>query len=243
MLADVADGNKYAEYSKLRPFQKINHFPGIFELGNKRWLSSNMAKARAIFGPTVYDFFPFSFTLPGQREEWEKEYRRVQQLNPSGEQLWALKMGATDRGEGVSVINSIEQVPTGARAVLQRYINNPYLLHGYKFTMRIYMLITSFDPLRIYLHDDGFAHIAIEKYQASAKFFDRKHMHLTNPDISKRQKFYKENPRPFYWSLKEVRQYMRERGVDVAVVWKRIHQLLLKTVMIAEENFVMRMKK
>jgi hypothetical protein len=151
MLADVADGKKYKEYQDLQPHQKINHLPGIFELGNKRVLTENMNRARAIYGPAVYDFFPYSYSLPTQRAEWEAECQRNEEKAP-GKQLWALKQGAKDRGEGVSVITGPAALPKNKKAVVQAYVGRPYLLNGYKFTMRIYMLITSFDPLRIYLH-------------------------------------------------------------------------------------------
>ena len=49
-LADNADGNKYTLYLGLGPQQKVNHFPGIFELGNKRWLNKNLKDARDRFG-------------------------------------------------------------------------------------------------------------------------------------------------------------------------------------------------
>ena len=49
--------------------------------------------------------------------------------------------------------------------VVQEYLQNPYLIDGLKFDMRIYVLITGLDPLRIFVYEEGLARFATEEYK------------------------------------------------------------------------------
>ena len=69
-----------------------------------------------------------------------------------------------------------------ANYVVSKYIFNPLLISGYKFDIRLYVLVTSFDPLRIYIYNEGLVRFASEPYEADK---DSQFCHLTNYSINK----------------------------------------------------------
>ncbi len=48
---------------------------------------------------------------------------------------------------------------------MQRYIADPLLVGNKKFDMRIYVLVTSYQPLTIYLYRSGFARFTHYRYE------------------------------------------------------------------------------
>uniref|UniRef100_A0A8C0BMP1 Uncharacterized protein n=1 Tax=Buteo japonicus TaxID=224669 RepID=A0A8C0BMP1_9AVES len=62
----------------------------------------------------------------------------------------------------------------------------PFLIDGFKFDMRIYVLVTSCDPLRIFVYKEGLARFATMRYiDPSSRNLDDICMHLTNYAINK----------------------------------------------------------
>ncbi|KAF1602169.1 UNVERIFIED_CONTAM: Tubulin polyglutamylase TTLL13, partial [Eudyptes pachyrhynchus] len=70
--------------------------------------------------------------------------------------------------------------------ICQQYITKPFLIDGFKFDMRIYVLITSCDPLRIFMYEEGLARFATMPYvEPSHNNLEEVCMHLTNYAINK----------------------------------------------------------
>ena len=68
---------------------------------------------------------------------------------------------------------------------MHRYIDNPLLIGGKKFDLRLYALITSFRPLKAYLFKLGFCRFCTVKYDTSIQELDNMYVHLTNVSVQK----------------------------------------------------------
>ena len=70
--------------------------------------------------------------------------------------------------------------------MVSEYIKNPLLINDLKFDLRIYVAITSVNPLRIYVFEEGLARFATEKYNGGNQDTTNMFIHLTNYSINKK---------------------------------------------------------
>ena len=68
---------------------------------------------------------------------------------------------------------------------MSKYVENPLLINGHKSDLRLYVLVTSYDPLIIYLYEEGLIRFAAVKYDASGSNLWNPCMHLCNYSINK----------------------------------------------------------
>ncbi|XP_053925770.1 tubulin monoglutamylase TTLL4 isoform X2 [Cuculus canorus] len=228
---------KSSSFRVIREHQKLNHFPGSFQIGRKDRLWRNLLKMQARCGKKEFNFFPQSFILPQDikllRKAWEEGASR---------QKWIVKPPASARGIGIQVIHKWSQLPKRRPLLVQRYLHKPYLIGGKKFDLRIYVYVTCYDPLRVYLFKDGLVRFASCKYSTSMKSLSNKFVHLTNYSVNKKNTEYKSNSdetacQGHKWALKALWSYLTQKGVNSEAIWEKIKDIVIKTI-IASEPYV-----
>ena len=101
-------------------------------------------------GHLGWSFMEDTFILPAE----EKLLKEEMEENPND--FWIVKPPDMSCGQGIQIINDVRNVPkTKVPLCVQRYIMEPLLIDGLKFDLRVYVLVTSIHPLRIYLYDEG----------------------------------------------------------------------------------------
>ncbi|XP_048510211.1 tubulin monoglutamylase TTLL4-like [Athalia rosae] len=231
--------SKFAiSYKVLKSHQKMNHFPGTYEIGHKDRLWKNVSRLMSIFGKKQFGFIPRTFILP---EEFDR-LRCVWETRRTGNK-WILKPPASSRGRGVSVVSRWTQIPRKRSSTLiQRYLSRPKLINDSKFDIRVYALVTDFDPLKIYIYEEGLVRFACVSYDRSdLTQLGNRFMHLTNYSVNKFCPDYVNNDtvgerKGHKWSLKCLWDYLGEQKADVAGLKSKIHDIIVKAIIAGEAS-------
>lgn len=132
-----------------------------------------------------------TYILPNDYALFVEEFRRQSHA------VWIMKPAAKAQGIGISIINKLSQIKKWAREqklpyisgkdsyVISRYVDNPLLVGGKKFDLRLYVLVTSWRPLKVYKYKHGFCRFCTVKYSSDLSDLDNMFMHLTNVAIQK----------------------------------------------------------
>jgi tubulin polyglutamylase TTLL2 len=59
------------------------------------------------------------------------------------------------RGRGIFIFQTLTDLNYDRACVVQAYLERPLTLMGYKFDLRLYVLVTSFKPLTVYMYKKG----------------------------------------------------------------------------------------
>ncbi|ESO12921.1 hypothetical protein HELRODRAFT_63814, partial [Helobdella robusta] len=219
--------------SSMLKFQKVNHFPRSYEITRKDRLYKNIEMMQQNKGFKHFNFVPQTFVLP-------REYKAFLFHSNKEKCLWIVKPTSLSRGRGIFLTNSPEKALVDDNVVVCRYIDNPLLINGYKFDLRLYVLVTSFDPLIIYLYKEGLTRFATVQFNKSSKFMGDSCMHLTNYSINKHSSAYVSNndasveDRGSKWSLSGLLRFLRENHYDTTALMMSIEDVIIKTMISGE---------
>ncbi|XP_018430925.1 PREDICTED: tubulin polyglutamylase TTLL5, partial [Nanorana parkeri] len=214
----------------LSSFQRVNHFPRSYELTRKDRLYKNMQRMQQTHGARNFNLLPQTFLLPGEYQDFCHAFSKDR--GP-----WIVKPVASSRGRGVYLVNSVCHPNTSACPCPPLCVSSPL---GFKFDVRLYVLITSYDPLLIYLYEEGLTRFATVRYDRAAKNIKNQFMHLTNYSVNKKSGEYVSCDDPEVedygnkWSMSAMLRYLKQEGKDTAGLMSQVEDLIIKTIISGE---------
>ena len=112
--------------------------------------------------------------LPADYSLFVEEFRRCPRAT------WIMKPANAAQGRGIFLVTKLHQLRKWSAGrwaatkasesyVISRYVDRPHLVGGRKYDLRLYVLVTSYRPLRVYKHREGFARFCTSKYDLAGE--------------------------------------------------------------------------
>ncbi|KAJ3021540.1 Tubulin polyglutamylase ttll6 [Thoreauomyces humboldtii] len=210
----------------------------MHEICRKDCLARNLGRLNRSF-PKDGNFFPRTWVLP---LEWGdlKAAHNASRKRP----CYIVKPDHGCQGKGISLLSTpdalipmIKALKGASSLIVQTYLPRPCLIDSYKFDLRVYVLVTSVKPLRVFLFKDGLARFATEPYREPKESnLDNVCMHLTNYAINKNSENFDHAPEEGKGSKRSIKSVLRHladlRGAPaVDRCWRRIGDVVVKTLL------------
>ncbi|GBG26287.1 Tubulin polyglutamylase TTLL5 [Hondaea fermentalgiana] len=250
------------KWKALRSSQRHNHFAGSWTIGRKDRLAFTINRKKRENGTNAFGFLPETYILPLHAAR----LRQVLSAPQARRQTWIRKPLASSQGRGIRVLShqaALEVVKTcGKRksasskkasssrgCVVQRYIDRPLLINRFKFDIRLYVLVTGYDPLRVYLFPEGLVRFCTQPYSNSVASKKNQFRHLTNYSINKKSERFEHNQSAendavgSKWSLSAWYRYMEATFGEAATQKVRddMEAVIVKTLIAADDDINQKM--
>ncbi|XP_056455926.1 probable tubulin polyglutamylase TTLL9 isoform X2 [Gadus chalcogrammus] len=233
---------------------RICHFRNHYELTRKNFMVKNLKRYRKHLEREAgrseaarCDFFPQTFELPGEYHLFVEEFKR------SAGSTWIMKPVARSQGKGIFLFRKLKDITDwkkdGTRSeeqkndvhvesyVAQRYIENPYLISGRKFDLRVYVMVTSYIPLKAWLYRDGFARFSNTRFSLSS--IDDQYVHLTNVAVQKTAPDY-DPEKGCKWQIQQLRRYLtaKHSRETVETLFKEIDNIFIRSLLSVQKVII-----
>ncbi|EGR30772.1 tubulin-tyrosine ligase family protein, putative [Ichthyophthirius multifiliis] len=129
-----------------------------------------------------------SFTLK-VHQLLKKYQQKYPQYCINGEDnIWIIKPAGLSRGRGITCYNNLIEILDHMKSkesqwIIQKYIENPLIVKKRKFDIRVWVLLTDWNPLTIWEYTNCYVRFSCDDYDTNN--LQNKFTHLTNNMISR----------------------------------------------------------
>ncbi|KAF7283992.1 hypothetical protein GWI33_022809 [Rhynchophorus ferrugineus] len=208
-----------SELRYLKPHQKINHFPGCGYITNKVELATTSLK-----------YIPPAFKLP-------EDKTKLLEYNKKHPNKTFVQKNNDHRNIKIEKIENIDLNKPGT--FIQEYIDKPLLVNGHKFDVGIYTIITSVDPLRVYIYNGEalLRFCPIKYYPFDPNNLDKYVVgddYLPTWEVPALNYYYN----ALGHNMKEsLNAFLQSQGKDGSVIWNKIEDAI-RTTLLAKEPLI-----
>ncbi|CAG5043659.1 unnamed protein product [Parnassius apollo] len=214
----------YPNLHRLKPNQRVNHFPGTGFITNKVDLATSDS-----------NYIPKAFKLPKNKEEF---------LKYASKNKNALFLEKHNQHRGVFLKNVSEIDLSSGESFVQEYVQKPFLVDGHKFDIGVYVVLTSVNPLRVYYYtgDILFRYCPAKYYPFDPKNLDK---YVVGDDYLPIWEV-PSLAHPYTalgFGMKEAfNTYVRSKGKNPAIMWEEVEKAITEVFLKKEHHVIEALK-
>ncbi|XP_060572771.1 probable tubulin polyglutamylase ttll-15 [Ruditapes philippinarum] len=200
--------NMAKHMTKLKPYQRVNHFPGSGYITNKGSLAT-----------LQLDAFPRAFRVPKDKEK----LLRYAKENP--QTMWVQKNN-NHRGIKIKQIGEIDFDSNGS--FVQQFVDKPFLIDDRKFDIGVYAILASLNPLRVYIiNDEALIRFCSKSYYPfDAADVDKYVVHDAYTPMWEMPSLKDLYTNQKYTFMESFNRHMISKGKNITKVWRDIHETI-----------------
>lgn len=116
-------------------------------------------------------------------------------------------------------------------------------IDGHKCDVRLYVAVTSFDPLLIYMYEEGLVRLATVKYDKNVESLWNPCMHLCNYSINKYHSDYIKATDScedvgHKWTFSALLRHLKNQGCDINELMQNIEDVIVKSIFACSQSIV-----
>jgi len=229
----------------INEFQKKYSFLNTMDFHLKDMLYRHYKSMKRLF-KYDYNYMPETYCYPRDKKQIEFKFiNYTLDLN----NLWLVKPFNTSVGYGIHFLESLgKEIKERKRFIITKFISKMDLIDNKKYDLRLYALITGLKPLRIYFYKKGLVRIASSVFNISKIGIHNRYMYLTNTGVNDKNKAYifpnkSDDAKANIWNLETYKHYLKSKNVDFDALFKKIKDLIIKSVISFHKKLLFRNKK
>ena len=241
-------------FFNLNKYQLIGKFPDESFNNYNNYLFYNKLKNKY---PKDFTYLLETFIWPEQKDMINKKFNKYKY---NSNNIWILKqendLNVNNRTKYKipQFFKSYKELEmNNENLFLTRYLSNPMLINNKKFSMKSFVLVTGFLPLKIYFYRDGYLTFAKNNFTLNEDSLDNPCIHIStekdkfNCELkNKKNEFYEKSlfdEKFFIWNYLNFERYSKKKEINYYNIINQIKDIIIKTFISFSSDIIDKLKK
>ena len=233
-------------------YQLIGKFPD--ENINKYYINLFYNKLRDKY-PNDFNYILETYSWPEQKELINNKFNNYKY---NSQNLWILKREKENNINNTTykyphILKTFNEIKNNNNIIIiNKYLTNPMLINNKKFSMKSFVLITGFSPLKIYFYRDGYLTFAKNNFTLNEKSLDNSCIHISSESNefncikNKKNYIYEDSlfdEKSFTWNYLHFERYCKKENINYNNVIKQIKDIIIKTFISLSPDIINKIKE